>query len=385
MLLTKFLCHRMHGKFHYDYISQGDKMVTMKDLLECGVHFGHQTRRWNPKMKKFIFGARKNIYIIDLQKTLRYFKYTYNVVRDAAAEGQTVLFVGTKKQARQAVKEHAERCGMPYVATRWLGGMLTNYPTMKKSIRKLEIIEQMEENGQLEMLTKKEALMLLRKKAKLTSYLEGFRHMKKLPDMMFVIDAVKEHIAVKEAKRMGMKVVAPLDTNCDPDVIDYPIPGNDDAIRSINLFCKEMAEAIIEGKAIYAEANGIVADDAAADAEIEAVMTEAAKEDTGAAATEAEVAKLVEEKAAPKAEAKATSDKKEAPKAAAKADSKGDDLTKIVGVGKVYQGKLNDEGFYTFNDVANMTEAQIQVMEDKYSFKGDFKDAVASAKELAKA
>jgi len=347
-------------------------MVTMKDLLECGVHFGHQTRRWNPKMKKFIFGARKNIYIIDLQKTLRYFKYTYNVVRDAAAEGQTVLFVGTKKQARQAVKEHAERCGMPYVATRWLGGMLTNYPTMKKSIRKLEIIEQMEENGQLDMLTKKEALMLLRKKAKLTSYLEGFRHMKKLPDMMFVIDAVKEHIAVKEAKCMGMKVVAPLDTNCDPDVIDYPIPGNDDAIRSINLFCKEMAEAIIEGKAIYAEANGIVADDAAADAEIEAVMTEAAAEEAAAPATETEVAKLVEEKAAP------------APKAAAKKEEKsGDDLTKIVGVGKVYQGKLNDEGFYTFNDVANMTEAQIQVMEDKYSFKGDFKDAVASAKELA--
>ena len=354
-------------------------MVTMKDLLECGVHFGHQTRRWNPKMKKFIFGARKNIYIIDLQKTLRYFKYTYNVVRDAAAEGQTVLFVGTKKQARQAVKEHAERCGMPYVATRWLGGMLTNYPTMKKSIRKLEIIEQMEENGQLDMLTKKEALMLLRKKAKLTSYLEGFRHMKKLPELMFVIDAVKEHIAVKEAKRMGMKVVAPLDTNCDPDVIDYPIPGNDDAIRSINLFCKEMAEAIIEGKAAYAEANGGSAEEVPA-GEMEAVMAEAAAEEAAAPATETEVAKLVEEKAAPKAE-----EKKEAPKAAAKADSKGDDLTKIVGVGKVYQGKLNDEGFYTFNDVANMTEAQIQVMEDKYSFKGDFKDAVASAKELAKA
>jgi len=338
-------------------------MVTMKDLLECGVHFGHQTRRWNPKMKKFIFGARKNIYIIDLQKTLRYFKYTYNVVRDAAAEGQTVLFVGTKKQARQAVKEHAERCGMPYVATRWLGGMLTNYPTMKKSIRKLEIIEQMEENGQLDMLTKKEALMLLRKKEKLSSYLEGFRYMKKLPDMMFVVDAVKEHIAVKEARRLGMKVVAPLDTNCDPDVIDYPIPGNDDAIRSINLFCKEMAEAIIEGKAAYAEANGEAAQEVTA-GEMEEVMAEAAKEEA-APATEAEVEKLVEEKAAPKAEAK------------------GDDLTKIVGVGKVYAAKLNDEGFYTFNDVANMTEAQIQVMEEKYSFKGDFKDAVASAKELA--
>jgi len=343
-------------------------MVTMKDLLECGVHFGHQTRRWNPKMKKFIFGARKNIYIIDLQKTLRYFKYTYNVVRDAAAEGQTVLFVGTKKQARQAVKEHAERCGMPYVATRWLGGMLTNYPTMKKSIRKLEIIEQMEENGQLEMLTKKEALMLLRKKEKLSSYLEGFRHMKKLPDMMFVIDAVKEHIAVKEAKRMGMKVVAPLDTNCDPDVVDYPIPGNDDAIRSINLFCKEMAEAIIEGKAIYAEANGGDAEEVSA-TEMEAVMAEAATEAAAEPATEAEVEKLVEEKAAP----------------APKAEVKGDDLTKIAGVGKVYQGKLNDEGFQTFADVANMTDAQIEVMEEKYSFKGNFRDAVASAKELAEA
>ncbi len=231
-------------------------MVTMKDLLECGVHFGHQTRRWNPKMKKFIFGERKNIYIIDLQKTLRYFKYTYNVVRDAAAEGQTVLFVGTKKQARSAVKEHAIRCGMPFVSTRWLGGMLTNYPTIKKSIRKLEIIEQMEENGQIELLTKKEALMLRRKKDKLNAYLEGYRNMKKLPDMMFVVDAVKEHIAVKEARRLGMKVIAPLDTNCDPDVIDYPIPGNDDAIRSINLFCKEMAEAIIEGKAALAEAEG---------------------------------------------------------------------------------------------------------------------------------
>lgn len=339
-------------------------MVTMKDLLECGVHFGHQTRRWNPKMKKFIFGARKNIYIIDLQKTLRYFKYTYNVVRDAAAEGQTVLFVGTKKQARQAVKEHAERCGMPYVATRWLGGMLTNYPTMKKSIRKLEIIEQMEETGQINLLTKKEALMLKRKKEKLSSYLEGFRHMKKLPDMMFVVDSVKEHIAVKEARRLGMKVVAPLDTNCDPDMVDYPIPGNDDAIRSINLFCKEMAEAIIEGKAIYAEANGGDVEEATSE-EVAEVIAEAAAEP----ASEEEVAALVEEKTAP----------------APKAEKKADDLTKIAGVGKVYQGKLNDEGFHTFADVANMTDAQIEVMEEKYSFKGNFRDAVASAKELAEA
>ena len=327
-------------------------MVTMKDLLECGVHFGHQTRRWNPKMKKFIFGARKNIYIIDLQKTLRYFKYTYNVVRDAAAEGQTVLFVGTKKQARSAVKEHAERCGMPYVATRWLGGMLTNYPTMKKSIRKLEIIEQMEETGQINLLTKKEALMLLRKKEKLSSYLEGFRHMKKLPDMVFVVDAVKEHIAVKEARRMGMKVIAPLDTNCDPDMVDYPIPGNDDAIRSINLFCKEMAEAIIEGKAIYAEANAGDVEEATSE-EVAEVMAEAAAEP----ASEEEVAALVEEKAAPKAE------------------TKGDDLTKLTGIGKVGNEKLVEAGITTYAQIAKMSE------EEAANFKVKA-EAIAEAKEL---
>jgi len=323
--------------FYYDYTKE-KFMVTMKDLLECGVHFGHQTRRWNPKMKKFIFGARKNIYIIDLQKTLRYFKYTYNIVRDAAAEGQTVLFVGTKKQAREAIKEHAERCGMPYVSTRWLGGMLTNYPTMKKSIRKLEIIEQMEETGQINLLTKKEALMLKRTKEKLSSYLEGFRHMKKLPDMMFVIDSVKEHIAVKEARRLGMKVVAPLDTNCDPDMVDYPIPGNDDAIRSIELFCKEMAEAIIEGKAAYAETHGI---------EVEEV------------ATSEELAEVMAEEAAEEVEA-----------------SEADDLTKLTGIGKVGNEKLIEAGITTYAQIANMSEEEA----------ADFKvkaEAIAEAKELA--
>jgi len=310
-------------------------MVTMKDLLECGVHFGHQTRRWNPKMKKFIFGARKNIYIIDLQKTLRYFKYTYNVVRDAAAEGKTVLFVGTKKQAREAIKEQAERCGMPYVSTRWLGGMLTNYPTMKKSIRKLEIIEQMEETGQINLLTKKEALMLKRTKEKLSSYLEGFRHMKKLPDMMFVIDSVKEHIAVKEARRLGMKVVAPLDTNCDPDMVDYPIPGNDDAIRSIELFCKEMAEAIIEGKAAYAETHGIDVEEVATSEEVAEVMAESESEEVEA-----------------------------------------DDLTKLTGIGKVGNEKLIEAGITTYAQIANMSEEEA----------ADFKvkaEAIAEAKELA--
>ena len=225
-------------------------MVTMRDLLECGVHFGHQTRRWNTKMKKFIFGERKGIYIIDLQKTIRYFRYTYNVVRDAAAEGKTVLFVGTKKQAGATLREYAEKCGMPFVNHRWLGGMLTNFSTIKQSIRKLEVIEAMEEDGSINLLTKKEALMLRRKKEKLELYLGGIRNMKTLPDMIFVIDVVKEKIAVAEANRLKIPVVAPLDTNCDPDVVDFPIPGNDDAIRSVQLFCQEMAEAINEGKAL---------------------------------------------------------------------------------------------------------------------------------------
>ncbi|MDK2119375.1 30S ribosomal protein S2 [Campylobacter jejuni] len=225
-------------------------MVSMRDLLECGVHFGHQTRRWNPKMKKFIFGERKGIYVIDLQKTLRYFRYTYNIVRDAAAEGKIILFVGTKKQAGGAIKEYAEKCGMPYVNHRWLGGMMTNFGTIRQSIRKLEVIEKMEEDGSIKLLTKKEALMLTRKKEKLLAYLGGIRYMKTQPDMIFVIDTVKEKIAVQEANRLKIPVVAPLDTNCDPDLVTYPIPGNDDAIRSVQLFCQEMAEAINEGKAL---------------------------------------------------------------------------------------------------------------------------------------
>jgi small subunit ribosomal protein S2 len=262
------------GKTQIKYI-QGVVMVTMKDLLECGVHFGHQTRRWNPKMKKFIFGVRKNIYIIDLQKTLRYFRYTYTVVRDRAAQGQTIMFVGTKRQASAAIKEAAQSCGMPYVNHRWLGGMLTNYGTIKKSIRKLEIIKKMKEEGQMDLLTKKEALMLTRKEQKLEDYLGGIKDMKKLPDMMFVIDAAKEKIAIAEARRLGITVIAPLDTNCDPDIVDLPIPGNDDAIRSVQLFCTEMAAAMNEGKAALAEENGEEAEVAPiSDEEVEEVVQE---------------------------------------------------------------------------------------------------------------
>lgn len=254
-------------------------MVTMKDLLECGVHFGHQTRRWNPKMKKFIFGVRKNIHIIDLQKTLRYFRYTYNVVRDASAEGKVVLFVGTKKQATRVIKEQAERAGMPYVNNRWLGGMLTNYKTIKQSIRKLEVIEEMEKSGQIDLLTKKERLTLSRKKEQLERYIGGIRNMNGAPDMVFVLDAVKEKIAVQEANRLGIPVVAPLDTNCNPDLIDYPIPGNDDAIRAIQLFCREMADAVIEGRELSAQEGEEEASEEVAEGEEVAEATEETTEE----------------------------------------------------------------------------------------------------------
>jgi len=266
--------------------------VTMKDLLECGVHFGHQKRRWNPKMKKYIFGERKNIYIIDLQQTLRHFKYVYNVVKNAAEEGKTILFVGTKKQAVEAIKEHATRCGMPYVNHRWLGGMLTNFKTIQKSIRKLEIIEKMEESGQINLLTKKERLILARRKAKLEKVLGGIRNMKKIPDMLFIIDTVKEKIAVGEANRLGIPIVAPVDTNCDPDLVDYPIPGNDDAIRSVNLFCKTIADAIIEGKEL---ASKEAQENEVTNEEIEQEIKEIKEEAKAETKTEEEIQKETEE------------------------------------------------------------------------------------------
>ncbi len=269
--------------------------VTMKDLLESGVHFGHQKRRWNPKMKKFIFGVRKNIYIIDLQKTLRYFKYTYNIMRDYAAEGKTILFVGTKKQAVNVIKEEAERCGMPYVNHRWLGGMMTNFNTVKKSIRKLDIIEKMEETGQINLLTKKERLILSRTKAKLEKYIGGIRNLKTTPDVLFVIDAVKERIAIAEARRLGIPVVAPLDTNCDPDLIDHPIPGNDDAIRSIHLFAKTMADAIIEGKELAAQDSEEEIDLPITEDEVQEVIEETKEEAATETKSETEIEEEVEE------------------------------------------------------------------------------------------
>ncbi len=223
-------------------------VVTMKHLLEAGVHFGHQTRRWNPKMKRFIFGERNGIYIIDLQQTLTRIEQAYIYVRDLASEGGTIMFIGTKKQAQEPIQEGAGRSGMPYVNQRWLGGMLTNFQTIQKRIKRLEDLENQKLSGGLERLPKKEALLIRRDLEKLKRNLSGIRNMQKAPDAVFVIDTKKEHIAVTEANKLGIPVVAVVDTNCDPDVIDYVIPGNDDAIRASALMCRVIADAVEEGR-----------------------------------------------------------------------------------------------------------------------------------------
>jgi small subunit ribosomal protein S2 len=227
---------------------------TMKQLLEAGVHFGHQTSRWNPKMKRYIFGARNGIYIIDLQQTVKMFRDVYQQVRELAASGGVILFVGTKKQAQDPIREEAERSGQFYVNNRWLGGMLTNFQTIKASIDRLKKLEEMIDDPVLSSrYTKKELLNYSRERDKLLQSLGGIKNMRKLPDAIFVIDPKKEEIAVKEANKLGIPVVAVVDTNCDPEVVDYKIPGNDDAIRAIRLFCSSIADAIIEGRQEYEE------------------------------------------------------------------------------------------------------------------------------------
>ena len=221
-------------------------VVTMKNLLESGVHFGHQVKRWDPRMKKYIFAERNGIHIIDLQKTIAAIKDSYEAVRKITASGKSVLFVGTKKQAQQAIQKEAERCGMFYVNNRWLGGMLTNFSTIKKSLQRLKKIEKMEIDGTFDNLTKKEVSSLQKEKSKLEKNLGGIKEMKELPGAVFIIDTHKEQIAVAEARRMGIPIIAVVDTNCNPEGIDYPIPGNDDAIRAISLFTSIIANAVIE-------------------------------------------------------------------------------------------------------------------------------------------
>jgi small subunit ribosomal protein S2 len=232
-------------------LSSGGTAITMKQLLEAGVHFGHQTKRWNPKMKPYIFGARNGIYIIDLQKTVGLARSALRFVSDAVAKGGSVLFIGTKKQAQDAVREEAARSGMFYVTNRWLGGTLTNFKTVKQGIDRLKTIEKMAQDGTYDRLPKKEVAQLEREREKLERNLGGVKELTRLPSALFVVDTKKEHIAVHEANRLGIPVVAVVDTNCDPEGIDYVIPGNDDAIRSIRLFTGKIAEACIEGRARY--------------------------------------------------------------------------------------------------------------------------------------
>jgi small subunit ribosomal protein S2 len=248
--------------------------VTMKELLEAGVHFGHQVRRWNPKMKEYIFGERNGIYIIDLQKTQRMFREAIGFVTNTIAEdrGKTVLFVGTKRQAQEAIREEAERCGQYYVNQRWLGGLLTNFQTVQKSIKRLKELEAMQTDGRYEKMTKKERIKLDRERESLNKNLSGIKSMSRLPDVVFVIDVKKEEIAVAEANRLGIPIVAVVDTNCSPERIDYVIPGNDDALRAVRLFASRISDAILEGQQIATE-GGVVSQEPTGDSSEPAATT----------------------------------------------------------------------------------------------------------------
>jgi small subunit ribosomal protein S2 len=253
--------------------------VTKRQLLEAGVHFGHQTRRWNPKMKQYIFGERNGIYIIDLEKTLDLLTVAYDFVKDISSRGGSVLFVGTKKQAQEAVERFASHSGMPYVSMRWLGGTLTNFQTIKLRIDRLQQLKEMEEQQVFDTLPKKEVLRLKHERDKLERNLHGIQELTGLPDALFIVDTKKETIAVAEARRLGIPVVAVVDTNCDPDEVDYPIPGNDDAIRAATLMCKVIAEGVLEGKA-YQPSQVFEPDEPSASPEVELEELVAARADT---------------------------------------------------------------------------------------------------------
>ena len=251
--------------------------ITMKELLEAGVHFGHQTKRWNPKMKEFIFGERNGIYIIDLQKTLKMFKEASKFVQDLAADGRIILFVGTKRQAQDAIAEEAQRCSMYYVNQRWLGGLLTNWITVQKSVKRLKELDEMATDGRYDLLPKKEVIKLERERKHLQANLAGIKNMTRLPDAIFVIDSNKEQIAVRESRKLGIPVVAVVDTNCDPSEVDYVIPGNDDALRAIRLFTSKISESIAEG--VHARDDKQMADIQAVAAEPEVVVPDVAAEE----------------------------------------------------------------------------------------------------------
>jgi len=268
--------------------------ISMKQLLEAGVHFGHQTKRWNPKMKEYIFGERNGIYIIDLQKSLKLFKNAVQFITDLSAQGKSVLFLGTKRQAQEVVQEEARRCGMYFVNQRWLGGLLTNFATIQKSIKRFRELEAMQTNGQYELLSKKEVARLERERKKLEKNLSGIKEMTQLPDALFVIDTKKEAIAVQEARKLGIPIVGVADTNCDPDEIDYIIPGNDDALRAIRLIAGTIAQAFLDGRAVYEAQQKELAEQMEKQRQIQAQQAAAARE-AAARAAAAEAARRAAE------------------------------------------------------------------------------------------
>jgi small subunit ribosomal protein S2 len=332
-------------EFYYSRLTGGENklaIVTMKELLEAGVHFGHQTRRWDPRMKPYIFTERNGIHIIDLQRTITYLKSAYNAVRELAKSNRTIMFVGTKRQAQSAIVEEANRCGMPFVANRWLGGMLTNFETIQKSIQRLKKLERMEVDGSFDFMTKKEVIHLTREKEKLLKNIGGIKDLENIPDMIFIIDPKKEAIAVAEAMRLKVPIVAIIDTNCNPDGIDYPIPGNDDAIRAINLFAAIVSSAVIEGqneagKIEITEETQIVSleeeeqartarekaeevEDYLSDEEIGAAGVRAQESEVEAAGAEGGVSDAASETVEPAAEEKAEEPETEEPVAEEKAE-----------------------------------------------------------------
>ena len=381
--------------------------VTMREMLEAGVHFGHQTRYWSPKMRPFIFGQRNKIHIINLEQTLPMFNDAMNYIGQVVGNGGTILMVGTKRSASKLVKEAAERADTPYVNHRWLGGMLTNYKTVKNSIKRLKELDTQLVEGKLDRLSKKESLTLDRERIKLERSLGGIKNMQGLPDALFVVDVKAEYIAVSEANKLGIPVVAVVDTNCLPDGIDYVIPGNDDAIRAISLYTEQVAETIINARAAAQIKSAVAEGDSQDYIEVETtnegdvkpVVKAAAKKDkpTVAKKEKAPAAKAQEEekpvnkRAAPAAkkqvaEKKAPAAKKapsEKKKAVAKGTTDGDDLTEINGIGPVIAGKLNKQGITTFKQIADLKPADIEKIDTELSFKGriDREEWISQAKE----
>ncbi|HHN67395.1 MAG TPA: 30S ribosomal protein S2 [Thermopetrobacter sp.] len=358
--------------------------VSMRDLLEAGAHFGHRTHRWNPKMAPYIYGARNGIHIIDLSQTLPMLHQALVKVSEVAATGGRVLFVGTKRQASEPIRESAEACAQYYINHRWLGGTLTNWKTISNSIRTLRELEDILDSEKAAGFTKKELLQLTRKREKLQRALGGIKDMGGTPDIMFVIDTNKEQIAIKEANRLGIPVVAVVDTNCDPDGIDFPIPANDDAVRAIALYCDLVSKAVLDGISRSAAEAGVDIGEMEAPPVEEAVTETTGEPAAEEAPAEEAAAEPVEEAPAEEPAAEQPAETKEEKPVEETAPAEADDLKQISGVGPVLEKKLHEAGYTTFRQIAEMTPEQIAELDAKLNFKGRIErdDWVGQAKKL---